>query len=114
MSTIEEMRSRYTELESIAINAPDVLARRRATEERINLALLIQKDPQNAAAKQAARIATSDNQIAEANRIRAAMTETENEVSRMPVGSKERAAGMSRLISLRLQLERLQTTTEAI
>jgi len=46
MTTTDEMISRYRELEQIAINAPDVAARKRATEERINLTLLIQKQNQ--------------------------------------------------------------------
>jgi len=131
MSTIDEMISRYRELEQIAINAPDATARKDAMEERINLMLLIKKSQAVDASKGIAEIAATDNQEAEARqdaRIKAdeehtkkvdavleALAQADNTYSQIPVGnSQARNSQMDRILSLRMQLQKLQTITEAV
>lgn len=116
MSTnIEDMIARHRELESIVTNPlTDTTTRRRATEERINLALLIQKDPQNAAEKQNARIADDKAHTAKVDEVLAALAEADNELARAQVGSNERANLMTRVIGLRIELQNLQTITGGV
>jgi len=130
MPTIEEMISRYRDLEQIAINAPDATARKNAMEERINLHILIQKAQAVDASKAIAEIAGNDNQeqFARQNaRIKAdeehtkkvdavleAMAETETRYSQIPTSDVTRRHDvMGQLVGLRLQLQKLQTSTEA-
>lgn len=131
MSRLEEMISRYRELEQIAINAPDATARKDAMEERINLMILIKKSQAVDASQTIAGIAGTDNQEQFARqdaRIKAdqahtkkvdavleALAQADNAYSQIPIGETQRRSNaMDRILSLRLQLGRLQTVTEAV
>jgi hypothetical protein len=115
MSTIEEMLSRHRELEQIAINAPDATTRKRATEERINLSLLIQKDNQNATEKQNARIADDKEHTAKVDEVLAALAEADNAYSQIPTSDRQRRDNqMTKILSLRLRLQNLQTFTGGV
>ena len=131
MSTLEQMLSRYRELEQIAMNNPDPTIRNDATEERLNLYILIQKeravdasqaiaelvsdDPQEQFARQAARIKADEEHTAKVDEVREAMAAAETAYSKIPVGDTQaRDTAMGRILSLRLQLDRLQTIKEAV
>lgn len=112
MSTLEEMLTRYRELESIAINAPDATTRNRAMDERMNLFVLISKDQQRQFEKQNARIQADEVRTAEIDKVLAAITEADNGLAQIPVGDERRGPAMDRLLSLRMQLDRLMTFKE--
>jgi hypothetical protein len=114
MSTIEDMEKRRTELESIASNPnnpPGI--RNRASEERLNLFLLIQKDQQRQFEKQNARIKSDEERTARIDEVTEAITQADNALSQIPIGDKRREAVATQLLSLRLQLDRLCTFREA-
>lgn len=131
MSKLDEMISRYRELEQIAINAPDATARKAATEERINLHILIKKaqavdasqaiaeiagtDNQDQFARQNARIKADEEHTKKVDAVLEALAQADNAYSQIPVGnSQARSSQMDRILSLRLQLQKLATTTEAV
>jgi hypothetical protein len=126
MSNLESMISRYRELESIAINAPDAITRNEVVDERINLAVLIAKekavdasqaiaemagnDPQEQFSRQDARIRADAVHRAKVDAALAAYTEAGNALAKIPMGDTQaRDAATTRMLSLRLQLEKLQT-----
>jgi hypothetical protein len=114
MSTIEDMEKRRTELEAIASNpnnSPGI--RNRASEERLNLFLLIQKDQQRQFEKQSARIQSDAERTARIDEVTEAITQADNSLSQMPIGDKRRDGTMERLLDLRLQLDKLCTFREA-
>ncbi len=131
MSKLDDMIKRYQELEQIAMNTDDILIRQAAMDERINLHILIQKaqavdasqataelvanDPQEQFARQAARIKADEEHTAKADEVREAMAAAETAYSKIPVGDTQaRDTAMGRILSLRLQLDRLQTIKEAV
>ena len=131
MSKLDDMIKRYQELEQIAMNTDDILIRQAAMDERINLHILIQKeravdasqaiaeaaatDPQEAFARQAARIKADEEHTAKVDEVREAMAAAETAYSKIPVGDTQaRDTAMGRILSLRLQLDRLQTIKEAV
>ena len=131
MSTLEQMLSRYRELEQIAMNNPDPTIRNDAMDERLNLYILIQKeravdasqaiaelvsdDPQEQFARQAARIKADEEHTAKVDEVREAMAAAENAYSQIPTSNEQaRERAMERILSLRLQLGKLQTVTEAV
>ena len=130
MSKLDEMISRYRELEQIAKNTDDVLVRQAATDERLNLHILIQKaqavdasqaiaglvndDPQRQFEKQSARIKADEEHTKKVDAVLEAMAETETRYSQIPTSDVTRRHDvMGQLVGLRLQLQKLQTSTEA-
>jgi hypothetical protein len=113
MSTIENMQKRYIELESIASNPNiDKLIRKSATDERISIYAMMQNQraaDQKEAARIDARRLAGDAHDAKAQALMDQMAEVGNELARAPVGSDLRRNLNDRAISLRLELQRLQT-----
>lgn len=130
MSKLDEMISRYRELEQIAINATDATARKDAMEERINLMLLIKKsqavdasqaiagiagtDNQEQFARQDARIKADEEHTKKVDAVLEALAQADNAYAQiLPENTQARSNQMDKILSLRLQLGRLQTITEA-
>ena len=131
MSKLDEMVKRYQELEQIAMNNPDPTIRNDAMDERLNLYILIQKeravdasqaiaelvsdDPQQQFEKQQARIAADQAHTAKVDEVLEAMAAAETAYAAIPTSNQQaRERAMERILSLRLQLGKLQTVTEAV
>ncbi len=131
MSKLDDMVNRYNQLEQIAINTNDFLVRQQVMDEKINLYILIQKeravdaskavaelvsdDPQDAFARQEARIKADEAHTAKVTEVQEAMAAAETAYSQIQTSNEQaRERAMDRILSLRLQLQKLQTVTEAI
>lgn len=110
MLNIESMKTRYQELEQIAINAPDAASRYQAQSERNNLFMLLKRHEDDQFKVQAARIAKSEEHAKKVDEVMEALAEADNGYSQIPQGDyRARDAQMAKITSLRLQLDRLQT-----
>ena len=76
---------------------------------------LVANDPQEQFARQAARIKADEEHTAKVDEVREAMAAAENAYSQIPTSNEQaRERAMDRILSLRLQLGKLQTVTEAV
>lgn len=108
MQTVEEMVSRARELETLASNPNIEPSRRNAMQdERLNLLMLIQKDPQRGAERQQQRIKEDAEYTKKMAALMTALSEADNAYALIPSGNQQaRDRQMDKILDLRMQIQR--------